>query len=73
MGSIKQRGVWMNREKGKEVECWKVELGELGSSGMGQSRWKGKEREHDGRDYAIVIPSVPGTFPARLEVGELTP
>lgn len=67
-----QRGVWRNEETGKEVECWKVELGELGSSGMGQSRWKGKEREHDEvRDYAVVIPSFPGTFFVFRERSEL--
>ncbi|GJN87211.1 hypothetical protein Rhopal_000156-T1 [Rhodotorula paludigena] len=52
------RGV-CSLEPGAEEVCWRVGLDELAPTGMGQSRWKGKEREEEG-DYAIVIPRVPG-------------
>ncbi|GAA5829253.1 hypothetical protein JCM11251_004983 [Rhodosporidiobolus azoricus] len=51
-------GVWASGD-GSVVECWRVRLGDLAESGMGQSRWKGKEREGEG-DYAVVVPRIPG-------------
>ncbi|BGO90279.1 hypothetical protein NBRC10512_004800 [Rhodotorula toruloides] len=52
------RGVWTAGDGHEEV-CWRVELHELAETAMGQSRWKGKDREQEG-DYAIVIPRIPG-------------
>ncbi|GAA5860069.1 hypothetical protein JCM8547_003082 [Rhodosporidiobolus lusitaniae] len=63
-GSV--RGVWQGEGKSTE-ECWKVPLGDLAESGMGQSRWKGKEKEGEG-DWAIIVPRIPGLvlFPSIL-------
>ncbi|GAA6051661.1 hypothetical protein JCM3770_001217 [Rhodotorula araucariae] len=59
------RGVWRSGNGTAEV-CWKVRMGDL-ADGMGQSKWKGKQRASD-VDYAIVIPRVPGLvfFPCIL-------
>ncbi|BGP30760.1 hypothetical protein JCM10296v2_002517 [Rhodotorula toruloides] len=54
----KLRGVWRAGDAHEEV-CWRVELQDLAETAMGQSRWKGKEREQEG-DYAIIIPRIPG-------------
>lgn len=54
-----QRGTWLNKATGVELVCVRLDVGELGSSGMGQSRWKGKEREGD---FAVVFPTLPGAY-----------
>lgn len=66
----KVRGVWRcsaeGNESGQTLECWRVELSELDGLllGLGQSRWKGKERATNAvtseQDYAIVVPAIPG-------------
>ncbi|GAA5935627.1 uncharacterized protein JCM15063_001758 [Sporobolomyces koalae] len=53
----KLKGTWMNETGDRDV-CYRVSLQGL-SETIGQSRWKGKAKE-TGRDYAIVIPRVPG-------------
>ncbi|KAI5476070.1 hypothetical protein MNV49_000442 [Pseudohyphozyma bogoriensis] len=53
------RGVWRSEKSGRQVVCWKVRLGDLGATGMGQSRWKGKAKEEE-EDYGIVVTAVPG-------------
>ncbi|GAA5887327.1 hypothetical protein JCM6882_002493 [Rhodosporidiobolus microsporus] len=52
------RGTWTSAD-GTVVECWRVPLGDLADSGMGQSRWKGKAKEEEG-DFAVVVPRIPG-------------
>ncbi|GAA5975863.1 hypothetical protein JCM10908_005307 [Rhodotorula pacifica] len=52
------RGVWTSGN-GQAVECWRVELHQLAGTAMGQSRWKGKDRQREG-DYAIIVPRIPG-------------
>ncbi|GAA6000479.1 hypothetical protein JCM10207_008030 [Rhodosporidiobolus poonsookiae] len=60
------RGTW-TAGNGTTEECWRVSLGDLAASGMGQSGWKGKEKEGEG-DYAVVVPRIPGLvlFPSIL-------
>ncbi|GAA5921512.1 hypothetical protein JCM3775_003084 [Rhodotorula graminis] len=53
------RGIWRAGDGTEEV-VWRVTMGDLAAAGIGQSRWKGKGREDDNNDYAIVIPRVPG-------------
>ena len=53
------RGEWTS-ENGQVEQCWRVELHDLAETAMGQSRWKGKDREEEG-DYAIIVPRIPGT------------
>ncbi|GAA5983822.1 hypothetical protein JCM11641_005206 [Rhodosporidiobolus odoratus] len=62
----KTRGIWTAGD-GTTEECWKVSLGDLADSGMGQSRWKGKDKENE-RDYAVIVPRIPGLvlFPSIL-------
>ncbi|GAA5951116.1 hypothetical protein JCM8115_005059 [Rhodotorula mucilaginosa] len=52
------RGVWTSGT-GQAEECWRVELHDLAETAMGQSRWKGKDRQEEG-DYAIIVPRIPG-------------
>ncbi|GAA5876404.1 hypothetical protein JCM1840_006013 [Sporobolomyces johnsonii] len=61
-----RRGVWTSGD-GSTEDCWKVSLSDLSETGMGQSRWKGKDKQTDG-DYAVVVPRVPGlvVFPSIL-------
>ncbi|GAA5866539.1 hypothetical protein JCM3774_004007 [Rhodotorula dairenensis] len=51
-------GTWTSGTGVVEV-CWRVELHELAETAMGQSCWKGKDRQEEG-DYAIVVPRIPG-------------
>ncbi|KAK4702620.1 hypothetical protein P7C70_g3603, partial [Phenoliferia sp. Uapishka_3] len=59
-----RRGIWTNTETREEVVCWKVQLEDMSSCGMGQTGWKGKEREGeaegDENDWGVVIPALPG-------------
>jgi hypothetical protein len=63
----KLKGVWMSGNGEKEV-CYRVSLEGLNEFEMGQSRWKGKARETD-RDYAIIIPRIPGELRLSLSRG----
>lgn len=63
------RGVWTSGT-GQAEECWRVELHDLAETAMGQSRWKGKDRQEEG-DFAIIVPRIPGT--RALDVSALAP
>lgn len=58
------RGTWKSGT-GLIEECYRVELHELAETAMGQTRWKGKDRQEAG-DYAIVVPRIPGTSTSTL-------
>jgi hypothetical protein len=54
----KLKGVWTSGTGEQEV-CYRVSLDGLSEFEMGQSRWKGKAKQTE-RDYAIIIPRIPG-------------
>lgn len=63
------RGIWTSGS-GATEECWRVDLDELAELGglLGQSRWKGKQRQGE-NDYAIIVPRIPGEPPEPLRSG----
>lgn len=64
------RGVWTSGD-GQAEECWRAELHDLAETAMGQSRWKGKDRQEEG-DYAIIVPRIPGTSALAMSVRRYT-
>ncbi|SCV67654.1 BQ2448_5265 [Microbotryum intermedium] len=69
-------GVWEDGQ-GLRVHCFRIRLrvdGDESGCALGQGRWKGKEVHKQGqedstvRDYAVIIPSMPGIvlFPSIL-------